>query len=296
MPTKADVVKGGQLASEALDLDFLIGGLGEIKLAIVMLDACRNNTYPSCSKSQTRGLVQPRVADDGGMILSFATAPNDIALDGDGDHSPYALALSKYMKQSMPIETYFRKVGGEVFGATGSQRPMLKNSFYGDFSFIKGSTIYKPPLNNPNITTIGNLSWQNEPYTKIDKQHYDKDTEGGKVWKYKGAKEYCSSLNLGGYRDWRLPTIDELDKIVPFCGGVSTKNKSNWSELWDKNKANKSYQSCYKSKGFTSYYYWSSSTTTSNTNYAWSVRFYNGSTNDDTKGTSKYVRCVRAGQ
>lgn len=134
MPTQANVVKGGQLASEAVDLNFLIGGLSEIKLAIVMLDACRNNTYPSCSKSQTRGLVQPTVANNGGMIISFATAENDIALDGNGDHSPYALALSKFMNQSLPIETFFREVGGEVFSSSG-QRPMLKNSFYGRFSF-----------------------------------------------------------------------------------------------------------------------------------------------------------------
>lgn len=136
IPTKADIVKGGQLATEALDLDFLIAGVSEIKLAMVMLDACRNNTYPSCNKSQSRGLVQPSVPQEGGMILSFARAENEIASDGDKNHSPYALALSKYMKESIPIETYFRKVGGEVYRNTGLQRPMLKNSFYGEFSFL----------------------------------------------------------------------------------------------------------------------------------------------------------------
>jgi hypothetical protein len=78
-------------------------------------------------------LVQPKVNSAGGMIISFATAENTEASDGD-EHSPYALALSKFMKQKMPIETYFRKVGGEVFGSSG-QRPMLKSNFYGRFSF-----------------------------------------------------------------------------------------------------------------------------------------------------------------
>jgi len=300
MPTKADVVRGAQLASEALDLDFLIGGVSEIKLAIVMLDACRNNTYPSCSKSQTRGLVQPTVADEGGMILSFATAPNDIAQDGDGDHSPYAMALSKYMTQSMPIETYFRRVGGEVYNSTRSQRPMLKNSFYGDFSFVKGSTAYKPTIKNPNITIIGDLMWQggsnHKPVKKrwITQENYDAenymDTSGDT------ATIYCANLSLGGYSDWRLPTVDELDKIVTDCGGEPTKNKSNWLELWDKNGANKFYQSCYKSKGFSSSDYWSSTTRASNTSRAWNVVFSNGGTYDGNKYGSYYVRCVRAGQ
>lgn len=133
IPTKATIIRGGQLPSKALSLDVVIGAVSDIKLAIIMLDACRNNTYPSCSKSQTRGLVQPKVNSAGGMIVSFATAENTEASDGE-EHSPYALALSKFMKQKMPIETYFRKVGGEVFGSSG-QRPMLKSNFYGRFSF-----------------------------------------------------------------------------------------------------------------------------------------------------------------
>ncbi len=134
IPTKATINRGIQLPSKALNLDAVINAVSDIKLAIIMLDACRNNTYPSCDRSQTRGLVQPKVKSKGGMIVSFATAENTEASDGD-EHSPYALALSKFMKQSLPIETFFREVGGEVFGSSG-QRPMLKNSFYGKFSFI----------------------------------------------------------------------------------------------------------------------------------------------------------------
>ena len=139
MPTLANAVRGGQLEGEAVNLDFLIGGVSEIKLAIVMLDACRDNNYPIYDRGQSRGLAQPTVANDGGMIISFATASNESANDGDGDNSPYALALSKFIKSSIPIETFFRKVGGEVYKSTGSQRPMLKNSFYGDFSFVVGT-------------------------------------------------------------------------------------------------------------------------------------------------------------
>jgi len=144
IPTKATINRGGQLPSKSLDLDVVIGAVSDIKLAIIMLDACRNNTYPSCSKSQTRGLVQPKVNSAGGMIISFATAENTEASDGD-EHSPYALALSKFMNQSLPIETYFREVGGEVLSSSG-QQPMFKSSFYGRFSFGNSSSL--PSITN----------------------------------------------------------------------------------------------------------------------------------------------------
>jgi len=92
----------------------------------------------------------------------------------------------------------------------------------------------------------------------------------------------------------RLPTINELEKVVTNCGGVSTKNKRNRSELWDKNRANQSYQKCYKSKGFSSSYYWSSSTYDSNS--AWIVGFYDGYLLDNYKYYYSFVRCVRAGE
>jgi hypothetical protein len=86
----------------------------------------------------------------------------------------------------------------------------------------------------------------------------------------------------------RLPTREELRKVVTDCGGTI--------DDYANNKANSSYQSCYKNKGFTSHHYWSSATSVSVSFVAWFVFFYDG---DDYWGVKTYeyrVRCVRGGQ
>jgi len=278
IPTKATIIRGGQLPSKALSLDVVIGAVSDIKLAIIMFDACRNNTYPSCSKSQTRGLVQPKVNSAGGMIVSFATAENTEASDGD-EHSPYALALSKFMKQKMPIETYFRKVGGEVFGSSG-QRPMLKSNFYGRFSFgFSGG--------ENGIVKIGRLMYQNQPFTK------------GYTWQE--AKKYCSNLTLGGYSDWRLPTRAELMKL----GNIELynyDNYDNWEKWFDKNKHRRLTGSKGKKRFVrqeflenmqTEKYPWFWTSEERDSSNAWRVDFDDGGDNWRVKTVGNYALCVR---
>ena len=44
------------------------------------------------------------------------------------------------------------------------------------------------------------------------------------------------------------------------------------------------------------YYYWSSSSNARNGNLAWSVRFYDGYSGNDSKMNKNYVRLVRGGR
>jgi len=55
------------------------------------------------------------------------------------------------------------------------------------------------------ITIIGDLMWS-------------KESEDMMTWD--DAMEYAKNLRLGGYDDWRLPTIEELKEVVSFCGGI----------------------------------------------------------------------------
>ena len=87
------------------------------------------------------------------------------------------------------------------------------------------------------------------------------------------ATTYCSDLTLGGYSNWRLPSIDELVYIT------------------DKGKVNPSIdKSVFQNTAPKRYW-----TSTNYFNYgAWSVYFYYGYDSYDNKFASNYVRCVRA--
>lgn len=88
------------------------------------------------------------------------------------------------------------------------------------------------------------------------------------------AKEYCNSLTLNGFTDWKLPTIKELQTIANI--------KKAKPALYDE----------FKYIEHTSY--WSRSQDITNDAYAWYVGFKTGATYKDSKDYDCYVRCVRS--
>jgi hypothetical protein len=105
----------------------------------------------------------------------------------------------------------------------------------------------------------------------------DKDGECTANWE--NAVQICSSLST------RLPTIDELRKVVTDCGGIL--------DLYKHNKNNEAYEPCYKKKGFTIHSYWSSSSVVSDSSGAWYVNFLNGYDYTFGKSSSYHVRCIK---
>lgn len=87
------------------------------------------------------------------------------------------------------------------------------------------------------------------------------------------AKEYCKTLSLNGYTDWKLPNIKMLQEIV------------------DISKFNPAINENFKYTQPSSY--WSSSPDMKYKNKAWYVGFKTGATFKDSKDYNCYVRCVR---
>jgi hypothetical protein len=108
-----------------------------------------------------------------------------------------------------------------------------------------------------------------------------KETKTGLMWQKEGssdemnhskAKEYCKNSDVAGYKDWRLPTVEELISIVdykkydPAINGIF-KCKSSW--------------------------YWTETIFADGSDDAWIVDFYNGCVDWDDRGSDYCVRPVR---
>ncbi|WP_439359014.1 YARHG domain-containing protein [Bradyrhizobium sp. DASA03007] len=99
------------------------------KLNIVILDACRNNPFGGRGlRGSDGGLAQIRAPE--GTLLSYATQPGNVALDGADGHSPYTRALVETMQRpGLDVLQTFNQVGLIVKRATGSaQQPWVSTS------------------------------------------------------------------------------------------------------------------------------------------------------------------------
>ncbi len=149
------------------------------------------------------------------------------------------------------------------------------------------------------------LCWQNGSKETSATDH------GGSV---SGALSYCDSLKLGGYSDWRLPSIQELVSLIRDCGsdscGVSDpecleQSCSEKCESCDAFKGNgQGYwiDGCYwpaDVTGSCNGTYWSSSKVPEDPDkpwaqeYYWTIRFSTGTVMTNITAFSAYTRCVR---
>lgn len=107
------------------------------KLNVVMLDACRNNPFLSRGlRASGGGLTQMQAPE--GTLISFATQPDNVALDGADGNSPYTKALTKTLrKPGLDVFQTFNQVGLAVKRETGgAQQPWVSTSpIEGEFYF-----------------------------------------------------------------------------------------------------------------------------------------------------------------
>lgn len=98
-------------------------------VALVFLDACRNN--PLANRIRTRGrgaigrgiIVEPM--EGGELLIAYATDPGKVADDGEGQHSPFTAALLAHLgTPGLEVQQMMKRVTQSVFKETaGRQRP-----------------------------------------------------------------------------------------------------------------------------------------------------------------------------
>ncbi len=159
IPVDADISKAYEIEYSGLNLRKVLDGMNEARpsLNIALLDACRNNPYEKRVRGLSRsankhGAGLAAIDNVQGTILSYATEPGSVAIDGTGEHSPYAVALLKHLERpGLSVQDMLAQVGLDVMTATqGEQRPWYSSSPVPRFCFAgcKFNTQNTDPFDN----------------------------------------------------------------------------------------------------------------------------------------------------
>ena len=147
-PVDATLNKEADLDFESIRLDLVLRQMQRTKrVNLVFLDACRDNplarTLGKASRSLNVSSGLAAVEKTAGMLISFATEPGNVALDGEGRNSPFTRALLKHMDTTnASINDVMIEVRKDVMAATNSaQIPWENSSLTGQFYFNKNRTV-----------------------------------------------------------------------------------------------------------------------------------------------------------
>ncbi|MBX9456092.1 MAG: caspase family protein [Rhizobium sp.] len=158
VPVDVKITKPSDIGAQAITLKHLLAAVENArKLRIVILDSCRNNPFSDWpvqevvkagtddfDSAHTRslrkqGLAEPSV--DKGTLVVYAAKDGEVALDGEGGHSPFARALIEQLPaRNIEIGMMFRQVRDAVLRETKNrQEPHFYGSLSGVPFFLAGS-------------------------------------------------------------------------------------------------------------------------------------------------------------
>ncbi|WP_395019024.1 caspase family protein [Dongia sp.] len=141
VPTDADISREVDVEINGVSADLILKQMayGGSRVNIVILDACRNNPLARDFRSvaPSQGFAEIRTKPKG-TFISYSTAPGEVAVDGDGDHSPFAEAVAASMQlPGLDLAEVFQRVREQVLAATDDrQTPWDSSSLVKSFYFI----------------------------------------------------------------------------------------------------------------------------------------------------------------
>jgi len=182
--------------------------------------------------------------------------------------------LGTLLKKTGQIKSYETN-GNEVLNGT------LKDDGYYQSGITPSYT--RDDIQEIVIDNITGLMWQDDeqvsnvtkPWLTVDNyqiclnDHACFDTSGDT------ATTFCEELSLGGYDDWRLPTIEELEGIIDYGVKYPTSAID------------------YTFQNIAAYPYWSATSKVDEKQYAWDIENVNNVTRHITKENDSSIRCVR---
>jgi formylglycine-generating enzyme required for sulfatase activity len=151
-PVTANPAREADVDFELLDAKLVVRQMeaAGTRLNLIMLDACRNNPLAGRAFRATGGGLAQMQAPEG-TLISFATQPGNVALDGLGDNSPYTKALAETVRsRGLDLFDALNQVGLKVKRATGgAQQPWYSSSpIEGEFYFAGPAITAPVPANS----------------------------------------------------------------------------------------------------------------------------------------------------
>jgi uncharacterized caspase-like protein len=138
IPVDAVVDNPDDVRERTVDLNSLLQGLTRAKnpMNVIILDACRDNPFGTRFTTGQKGLSQFDAPP--GSLLAYATAPGNVAADGEGANGLYTENLLREVRvPDAKIEDVFKRVRLHVRRQTnGRQIPWESTSLEEDFYFV----------------------------------------------------------------------------------------------------------------------------------------------------------------
>jgi hypothetical protein len=131
VPISANPTREAEIDFQLLNVDLVLRQmeLAGTRLNVLILDACRNNPFAGRGlRAAGGGLAQMQAPE--GTLISYATQPGNVALDGTDGHSPYTKALANAVrKPGLDLFAVFNETGLAVKKRTGGlQQPWVSSS------------------------------------------------------------------------------------------------------------------------------------------------------------------------
>jgi len=215
-----------------------------------------------------------RTLERAGLDWRLPTADELIALSDKGTSSP-------------AIDAIFSNTKNERYWSGTDYRSVEDDAWTVDFNDSKTFSTYKETAIHYTRCVHSSDDSSRASYIRDDKNEVVLDASTNLMWQdtsdtigvddtktWSDAIGSCEALTLGGYSDWRLPNLNELNSVT---------DKSTYGPAMDDEFKNK------KTTRF-----WSSTTEEANSSKAWYSYFYCGCNGVVDKTQKHNVRCVRS--
>ncbi|SDT33305.1 caspase family protein [Bradyrhizobium canariense] len=158
IPVDAKLERDTDVYDEALSLDRVLLAIEPAKqLRLVILDACRDNPFAKkmkrtlASRAIGQGLAKIEPTSPN-MLIAYSAKAGSTALDGDGNNSPFTVALAKHLTTpGLDVRRAFGFVRDDVLKNTSNrQEPFVYGSLGGDdVPLVPAKAVVAEPAPNP---------------------------------------------------------------------------------------------------------------------------------------------------